>query len=146
MRRKIIFFLIIVLVVIQFVPVKLNQSDIADQGDFILNENPPKELAVIIKSSCYDCHSNYTRYPWYNNIAPVSWWLKSHIDEGKDELNFSEWTSYSEKRKKHKLKEFVEMIEEREMPLNSYLWTHSDAELSDEQIVQLKDWIATIKK
>ena len=91
----------------------------------------------MLKSSCYDCHSNHTKYPWYNNVTPVSWWIASHISEVKEELNFSEWENYTLKKKKHKLKEIIEETGEGEMPLRSYLWTHVEANY---QRIKLIDW------
>lgn len=145
MKRKILLLLLFVFIAIQFIPVKLNQSYITPKEDFIEINQPSSEIAQMIRYSCYDCHSNNTLYPWYDRIAPVSWWINHHIEEGKEELNFSEWSTYPKKRKERKLKEFIEMIEEREMPLKSYLITHGDASLSDENIENLKKWIETIK-
>lgn len=145
MKRKIILFLAIVFIAIQFVPVAWNTSEVTSKDDFIEVTNPPRKIANLLKTSCYDCHSNNTVYPWYDRVAPVSWWVADHVAEGKSELNFSEWNSYSEKRKNHKLKEIVEETEERKMPLDSYLIMHGDAKLSEEEIAELKNWIATIK-
>ena len=145
MKRKVFLIVGLLFIAIQFVPVDYNQAEINTEVDFIASETPPNELAVIIKNSCYDCHSNFTRYPWYDKIAPVSWWVQGHVDHGKEELNFSEWANYSVKKKKHKLEEFIEMIEEKEMPLPSYLIMHGDAKLSDNEVNQLKSWIETIK-
>ena len=99
------------------------------------------EITNTLKIACYDCHSNQSAYPWYTNIAPVSWWVKNHINEGSHHLNFSEWGTYSEKRKKHKLEECIEMVEEGEMPIDSYLWTHSDAKLTKEEKEALISWV-----
>ncbi|MFK5879591.1 MAG: heme-binding domain-containing protein [Flavobacteriaceae bacterium] len=145
MKRKILIGLVIVLIGIQFVPVSLNQLEKISENDIIATLNPPEEIALILKTSCYDCHSNNTVYPWYDKIAPVSWWVADHINEGKDELNFSEWASFSEKRKAKKLKEMIEELDEGEMPLTSYLITHGDAKLSSAQVEQLKNWVDTIK-
>ena len=145
MKRKILLLAVLILVGIQFIPVEENKSDTFSKNDFISTTNPPEGIGKILKNSCYDCHSNHTKYPWYNKIAPVSWWISDHIDHAKEELNFSEWDTYSLKKKKHKLEEIVEETGEGEMPLNSYLWMHGDAKLSDEQVKQLKQWISTIK-
>ncbi len=145
MVRKILLFLLIVFIGLQFVPVELNQSENISENDFIAVTNPPKEIETLLKTSCYDCHSNNTNYPWYDRIAPISWWIKDHIDEGKEELNFSEWNTYSQKRKNHKIKEIIEETEEGKMPLESYLITHGDAILSITQTEQLKNWLHTIK-
>lgn len=144
MKRKILVLIAVVFIGIQFVPVEWNQSVMQSQTDFISLEQVPQEIAVVLKSSCYDCHSNFTRYLWYDRIAPVSWWVNGHIDHGKGELNFSEWGSYSVKRKQKKLKEIVEEIEAGKMPLESYLIMHGDAKLTPDQVDALKVWIDTI--
>ena len=100
----------------------------------------------MLKTSCYDCHSNESIYPWYTNIAPVSWWIKKHINEGRDELNFSEWGNYSARRKDHKLDEIIELVEEGEMPLKSYLITHGDAKISTEQRAKIIEWAKTVRE
>ncbi|PHR72223.1 MAG: cytochrome C [Lutibacter sp.] len=145
MKRKILLFLLIIFIGIQFIPVELNQSEITSNNDFIAATNPSKEIETLLKTSCYDCHSNNTNYPWYDRVAPVSFWVRQHIDEAKDELNFSEWNTYTQKRKNHKIKEIIEETEEGEMPLESYLIMHVDAKLSIIQIEQLKNWLDTIK-
>ncbi|AOW19998.1 heme-binding domain-containing protein [Urechidicola croceus] len=145
MIRKILFLLAIVFIAIQFIPVDLNNSTDITNTDFIVAEKPPTDIALVLKNSCYDCHSNTTRYPWYDRIAPVSWWVAEHIEHGKKDLNFSEWTTFSDKKKKHKLEEIVEMVEEEKMPIKSYLIMHGDTKLTTEQVVELKNWIATIK-
>lgn len=80
---------------------------------------------------------------WYENIQPIGWWTANHVSEGKDELNFSEFNTYENKRKAHKLEEIAEMVEEGEMPLKSYLITHGGAKLNEEQKKQLVDWALT---
>ena len=113
-------------------PEKPEFKEVSD-ADFIVNEQPEDELAILIKSACYDCHSDQTKMPWYSNLAPLSWWIIDHVEHGKKHLNFSEWTAYSEDKKAHKAEECVEMLEEGEMPLSSYQIAHSDARISDEQ-------------
>ncbi|WP_449401407.1 heme-binding domain-containing protein [Chryseobacterium wanjuense] len=90
-------------------------------------------MAKIINNSCYDCHSNETRYPWYSNFAPASWFLKNHINEGRKHLNFSTFATYEPKQQVDKLEECVEMVEKKEMPLESYFVGHQDAKITDEQ-------------
>ena len=79
-------------------------------------------------------------YPWYNNIAPISYWLANHVKEGKDHLNFSSWDKYSIKKKDHKLEEIIEMVGEGEMPLWEYTWTHGEARLTQEQRNAVVEW------
>ncbi len=145
MKRKLLIGIALLFVAIQFIPVELNQSETTSKNDFITTLNPPTEIANMLKTSCYDCHSNNTNYPWYDKIAPVSFVVKHHIDEAKEELNFSEWNSFSDKRKQHKLDEIIEETEEGEMPIKAYTIMHGDAKLSLNQREQLKNWINTIK-
>ncbi len=102
-------------------------------NDFIAIEQPSSEVELLLKTICYDCHSNQINYPWYSDIAVVSWWLQDHIEEGREHLNFSEWGSYAAGKKEHKAEECWEETEEGEMPLESYTFTHRDADLSDDQ-------------
>ncbi|WP_298511449.1 heme-binding domain-containing protein [uncultured Kordia sp.] len=139
--KKIAVLALIVLVILQFFGPERNEGDITDLEPFIQETNMPSSVAATLKVACYDCHSSNTRYPWYSNIEPISYWMAEHIEHGKDELNFSEWSSYTAKRKDHKLEEIIEEIEEGHMPLPSYLWTHSDAELSETQIKEIDAWV-----
>jgi hypothetical protein len=93
---------------------------------------------------CYDCHSNNTVYPWYYNIQPVAWWMAGHVDEGKEHLNFSEYKKYPAKRAAHKLEEVIEMIDEDEMPLKSYLVAHPEAKLSQQDKDAINTWIKSL--
>ncbi len=90
----------------------------------------PAHVQPILDRSCNDCHSNRTRYPWYSRISPVSWWLKDHIEHGREELNFSEFGRYDPKEADHLMEEVCEMVEKGEMPLREYLWGHRGARLS----------------
>ena len=138
--KKILLLLILAFVIAQFFGPEKNQGNLATIEPFLVETNPPEDVKLIIKQACFDCHSDYTRYPWYNNITPVNYWMAGHVDHGKEELNFSKWSDYSLKRKDHKLDEIIELVEKKEMPLNSYTWTHSDAKLSDEQINRIISW------
>ena len=136
--------LLVVLLVfagIQFIPTNRNQSDIVPATDLMEVYNVPKKVEVIFKTSCYDCHSNNTAYPWYNKIQPVSWIMQGHIKEGKSELNFNEFGSYSERRQKSKFKSILSQVKDGEMPLASYTLIHRDAKLSENEKKTLEDWI-----
>ncbi len=100
----------------------------------------PETVGKILSRSCNDCHTNNSNYPWYSEIAPMSWGVIHHIDEGRGELNFSTWATYNPKRKKHKLEEICEMVTSGEMPHYQYLWIHWDARLSDDDKKILCDW------
>ena len=138
--KKIALGLLVVFIGMQFFRPDKN-IDTSNHLDVFLTEtNPPEEVAMVLKQACYDCHSNNTVYPWYNNIAPVSFWLADHIDHGKGDLNFSEWSKYSVKKKDHKLEEVVEVMEEQVMPLKEYTWTHEAARLTKEQQKAVIEW------
>ncbi len=138
--KRVLVALLVILVLIQFIRID-KTNPVSDPGrDFVTVMQPPADLAEIIKISCYDCHSHHTIYPWYANIAPFSFWIKDHINEARRHLNFSEWTSYDDKRAHHKLEECYEEVLEGHMPLPSYLWLHSEAKLSDAQRKSLAIW------
>jgi len=146
MLKKIILGLIVALVLIQFIRIDQTNPPVDKSKDFITLTQPSEEVKGILVTSCYDCHSNETQYPWYTNVAPLSWWLKHHINEGREHLNFSEWATYAEKRQQHKLDECMEEVHEGEMPLSSYTIMHKDAALSPAQKEVLNAWIATLIK
>ncbi|MBV1925343.1 MAG: heme-binding domain-containing protein [Dokdonia sp.] len=133
---------LVAFVIMQFVRPDKNEgdSDYASVDAFLTETKPVPEVAAVLTDTCFDCHSDQTRYPWYAEVAPVSYWLSDHVKDGKKHLNFSKWSEYSVKRKDHKLEEVVEMVEAREMPLDSYTWTHEEARLSDAQVEALILW------
>ncbi|MDO9000908.1 MAG: heme-binding domain-containing protein [Bacteroidota bacterium] len=143
--KKIVIALIFLLVIFQFFRIDKSTKPIDLKLDFISITNASPEISGILKTSCYDCHSNQPSYPWYTNIAPISWWIKHHINEGSHHLNFSEWESYSLKRKNHKLEECVEMVEEDEMPMTSYTIMHGNAKLNASQKQLLLSWFKSLK-
>jgi hypothetical protein len=100
----------------------------------------PDDVKAIINRSCIDCHSNNTRYPWYSNISPVSWFLQDHIEHGRSHLNFSVWATYDTRRKTRRLEEICEQVESGAMPLPSYLWIHSEARLREGEVGILCRW------
>ncbi len=127
-------------VLIQFLQISKTNPPADPAQDYLATVNPPEEVISLIKTACYDCHSNHTRYPWYSYVQPAGWFLKDHIDEGREHLNFSVWTTYEPKRANHKLEECFEVLEAGEMPLKSYTWMHSGARLNDAQKGVLVDW------
>ncbi|APG65370.1 cytochrome C [Tenacibaculum todarodis] len=138
--KKIALVLLIILLISQFFGPEKNEGDVNAVSVFIAETNPPENVQKILKESCFDCHSNTTSYPWYNKITPVNYWLANHVKDGKKHLNFSEWNSYSLKRKEHKMKEVWEEVEKKKMPLDSYTWTHAEANLTPTQIEAVVVW------
>jgi len=145
-KRRILIGILALFLLMQLFRIDKSVKPVDPQKDFIALTQPnDAEVGSLLKTACYDCHSSQPSYPWYTNIAPVSWWIKHHIDEGQHELNFSEWGSYSEKRKNHKLEECIEMIEEGEMPMASYTWMHKEAKLTDAQKLKLVEFFRAVK-
>ncbi len=130
---------------IQFIPTKRNQSESVPNTDFMIVNNVPNNIKATLQTSCYDCHSNYTSYPWYNTVQPVAWFLENHIEEGKAELNFSEWDNYSNRRKKSKLKSIVSQIKDNKMPLSSYTFIHKEAVLDNTKRQEILNYITELK-
>ncbi|WP_274474484.1 heme-binding domain-containing protein [Mangrovimonas aestuarii] len=143
--KKILLALLVIFVIAQFFGPEKNEGDLASVDTFIADTTPPESVQVILKETCYDCHSSFTRYPWYNNITPVNYWMDEHIEHGRKHLDFSSWEGYSVKKKDHKMEELIEMVEEKEMPLPSYTWTHGDANLTDEQISEVIKWAEQVR-
>ena len=143
--KKIGVVLLIALVVAQFFGPEKNDGNLDTVNAFIAETNPPAEVTQILKTTCFDCHSAKTNYPWYNNITPVNYWLDEHVRDGKKHLDFSKWSEYSLKRKEHKMDELYEEVEKKEMPLNSYTWTHADANLTEAQIDAVLDWAKKVQ-
>jgi hypothetical protein len=139
-RKKILVGLLLLFLAVQAIQPSKNQGNASGPKDIIQVKQVPDSVLAVLKKSCYDCHSNYTIYPWYDNITPVNWWVAHHIDEGKRELNFSIFGEYTAKRQAKKLEESAKQIEEDEMPLKSYLLLHSNAELSAAEKKMLIDW------
>ncbi len=145
-KRNILIGIVALLLLMQLFRIDKSTKPVDLRKDFIAITQPnDTEVGSLLKTACYDCHSSQPSYPWYTNIAPVSWWIKHHINEGQHELNFSEWGSYSEKRKQHKLEECIELIEEGEMPMASYTWMHKEAKLTDAQRLKLVEFFRALK-
>lgn len=143
--KKIGGILLILFIGIQFYKVEVKTTDAHPEDDLLKTNPASREIVSLLESACYDCHSEQTKFPWYNGISPIQWWLADHVNHGKKHLNFSAWGSYSAKKKQHKIDECIEMLQAGEMPLNSYTWTHADARLSDEQVGALIDWFGKVR-
>lgn len=132
-------------VAIQFIRPERNTVQGGMSRSLVAAHDVPPGIQAILETSCYDCHSNSTRYPWYAEIQPVSWFLNNHIVDGKRHLNFSEFGGYRLRRQYHKLEEIVEMVGAGEMPLSSYTLIHTDAKLSAEQKERLIGWAHALR-
>jgi hypothetical protein len=141
--KKILLGLAAVAVAIQFVRPAKNDTP-AGPDDLAAKYPPPPAVKQILETACYDCHSNRTRYPWYAQLQPTGWWLASHINDGKRELNFSEFAAYAEHRRAKKLQAISDEVTDHSMPLKSYTWIHRDAKLTDAQIKLIAEWAESL--
>jgi hypothetical protein len=121
---------------IQLVPVDRSNPPVTADLD------APPAVDAVLRASCYDCHSNETRWPWYSRVAPVSWLVAHDVEEARDRLNFSLWGTYEGKRQQRLAEKIWEEVEAREMPLGIYLLAHADARLSDDDRAVLAAWSA----
>ncbi len=132
--------LLVAFIALQFIPNQMPVNKDAGTDDLIGSGAVPENIASILRTSCYDCHSNQTYYPWYSKVAPASWLLAKDIRNGREELNFSDWESYSKRNKIKNLSNIKEEVTSGEMPLKVYLVIHRKAKLSPEQVSALNKW------
>jgi len=135
--KPIVIALIAFLVIAQFFPIDKTNPTSDQSLDFITLTNPPLAIAHNLEIACYDCHSNQSKYPWYTNVAPISWWIKGHIDNGRKHLNFSNWGEYKDGKKDHKLDECIDLVEKNWMPLLTYKIAHPDSKMSEEERMEM---------
>ena len=144
--KKILFIGLIIFLLMQLYQPARNESFEQDiTANFTKVYNVPKNVEAIVRTSCYDCHSNNTNYPWYSNVQPVGFFMEHHIKEAKEDLNFSEWGNYSKRKQENKLDRIVKQIKSDEMPLASYTLIHKNARLTTVQKKEVMDWISKIK-
>ena len=137
-RALLIFFIIFVLM--QFIQTS-KQLPIEDKAYELKTQS---NISSMLKTSCYDCHSNEVKWPWYSNIAPFSWVISNHVNEGRKALNFSIWEKYTKEEKEEHLKDIYRTVY-ASMPLHSYLWLHKEADLTKEQRKMIRDWTGVRK-
>lgn len=138
--KRILLLLVVVFIVIQFIRPAPNTSDQALSTDISGIVTMPDKVQVILKNSCYDCHSDNTRYPWYVNIQPIGWILANHIKNGKADLNFSEFGTYSKRKQANKLRSVATSITDGSMPLSSYIVMHRGAKINPEDQKIIAAW------
>lgn len=144
--KRILVFLLIALVLIQFFRPTKNISMAAQPNDIFAHYPASDSVVKIMHTACYDCHSNNTRYPWYNNIQPVAWWLNDHVQGGRHHLNFNEFFSYTQKKQIKKMDEVNDAFVKGWMPISSYTWIHKDAILTKEQTAMMAEWSYALKQ
>lgn len=145
MIKKLLVALLALFIIIQFFRPERNVSEAAITDNDISNAVAISGgVHEVIRKKCYDCHSNNTNYPWYVNIQPVGWWMAGHVNEGKEELNFSEFKTYDKEKADHKLEEIYEEIAEGHMPITSYTFTHREARVTPEELEKISGWLRSL--
>jgi hypothetical protein len=138
--------LLIAFIALQFVPNKMPKNAVAGKDDLITSGILPSTVSSILRTSCYDCHSSQTSYPWYSKVAPASWLLAKDIREGREDLNFSEWGSLNKRHQIGNLRKIKEEVTKGDMPLKKYLLIHRNAKLSPEKKAVLVGWTENMTK
>ncbi|MFQ5601234.1 MAG: heme-binding domain-containing protein [Candidatus Krumholzibacteriia bacterium] len=135
MKKRVLVGLVVIAVAIQLYPAGSHESQ-PGTGEI----RAPSEVLAILRRSCYDCHSNETRWPWYSYVAPVSWLLAHHVGEARHHMDFSSWSDLQPQDRQHLAKEIVEHVEKGVMPLPLYARMHSDARVSETELNVLRSW------
>lgn len=146
MRRRILFLLLFVAVAIQFIRPSLKEEQHTAGSDLIAVTHPDSAVERVLRSACYDCHSDHAAFPWYASITPINFWLQHHVEEGREEFNMSTWAERTDKWRKHKASEARHEVSEGGMPLSSYTWMHPEARLSAEDRKRLTDFFGGLMK
>ena len=133
--QKTLYVIFAIFIALQLIPAKIDNPTTAKN----LEIKVTPELMTIFKRSCYDCHSNEVVIPWYQTIAPASFFIKRHVDLGRKWLNFSTWENYTEVEKDKKLKGIFRTVYAA-MPLASYVSLHKEAKLTKDEINLIRDW------
>jgi hypothetical protein len=133
-------FLFILLVLIQFIGVKPDLRQTNNINAIFTLNNTPDEIGLLLKQSCFDCHSNETNFPWYSKIAPISWLINAHIEEGRSHINFSNWEQYTTEKQHALINKCKEEVKENKMPLKSYTLIHRNSKLTSEETIELISW------
>lgn len=141
--KIVLIILVIGLVAIQFFRPERNSSEIYEENHVTKRLNVPDNVHQILKRSCFDCHSNHTTWPWYSNVAPVSWLVAKDVRNGRAKMNFSEWGKIPVSKQEARLEAICEEIKEGEMPLKEYLYLHPGAKLSPQDKDVLCGWVET---
>jgi hypothetical protein len=143
--KKILIGVLIVFIAIQFIQPAHNKNTQLLVTDITKTYSLPDSVYTILRNKCYDCHSNTTNYPWYTNIQPMGWFMAKHIRDGKKDLNFSEFGSYSLRRQINKLRGIESSIKEGTMPISSYTIMHADVKLTSNDTATINYWVRKTK-
>lgn len=138
--KIILLILLGILVIIQLIPSGMPGNSPDEEYNFFSANDVPTEVTNLLKSACYDCHSQEVNFPWYSYVAPISWQVASDINRGREHLDFSNWEALSKRKKIKMLGEISDEVSIGEMPLRIYKIMHGEASLTEEQRNQLVNW------
>lgn len=138
--RNTLIIIFVIFIAMQFIRVE----HINPNTNKALEFQAPNEIKAILKKSCYDCHSNEVKFPWYSDIAPISWMVSKNVTNARSLLNFSTWEDYTQEEKTKKLKEIFRTVYAA-MPVPSYLLMHEEAEITKEERAMVREWIGYSK-
>jgi len=138
--KRVVFALALLLILIQLLPVDTSNPTVQPANSIYMVEAVPENVRVIFDSSCSNCHSNQTRWPWYSHLAPLSWIVAHDVHRGRSLMNFSVWGSYTQKKRDEKLEDICDQLMNGDMPDGKYLLVHRTARLSDEQKESVCRW------
>ena len=140
-KKRLIWYSIIgIIILMQVYPVSQPKVTLDNPNDLLVTTKVPDEVAIMLKTACYDCHSNETIYPWYSYVAPVKWLVNRDTRVGREELNFSNWAAMNKMDQASVLSDISDEVSEGEMPMKIYPIMHAEAKLSDADRQAIADW------
>jgi len=144
--KRILLIGIAVLGVVQFIPVARTNPPVDSAQVMVAKMPVPRQVSDILDRACQDCHSNHTVWPWYSQIAPISWFVVHDVNAGRAELNFSDWGRYTARRQDRKLKEICEQVDSGNMPMAAYTLMHPQSTLTPSDRKTLCEWTTGARK
>lgn len=129
--KKILLWTLVAFALIQLIPIDRTNKPVDSKMNFVQMKQAPEKVSTLLKNACYDCHSDETVYPRYAYVAPISWYVKSHVNDGRQHLNFSVWGTYNKELKENMLDRSIEALKHKTMPLPGYIVYHDKAKLTE---------------
>ncbi|WP_419495253.1 heme-binding domain-containing protein [Chryseobacterium bernardetii] len=129
--KKILLWTLVAFALIQLIPIDRTNKPVDSKMNFVQMKQTPEKVSTLLKNACYDCHSDETVYPRYAYVAPISWSVKSHVNDGRQHLNFSVWGTYNKELKENMLDRSIEALKHKTMPLPGYIVYHDEAKLTE---------------
>lgn len=138
--KRFLIILVLLFVGAQFVQPKRTNPPVIASQTIQAHINVPRPVQAILSRACYNCHSNLTVWPWYSHVAPVSWGVIDHVNEGRRHMNFSDWIQLTPEKTTEVLQNICTDTREKKMPLLSYRLFHPEAHLSAADVNTLCSW------